>query len=66
MDEFNKLFHKLEKADVRFNMIVKMSNRISDLEAYILEQGKKNNVCTYHILNKKVCPDCKCGKNERT
>jgi hypothetical protein len=61
-NEFDKLFDTLEKADKRFQELIKLQKRVIELEKYILEQGKKNNVCTYEILNKKVCPDCKCVK----
>jgi uncharacterized protein YutD len=63
-DEFNKLFDTLEKADDRFNTIVKMTNRISELEEYIAEQGDIHDQCTYHILNKKICNGCRCGKQK--
>lgn len=36
--------------------------RISQLEAWVREEGDRGNVCTYHILNKEICNGCLCGR----
>jgi hypothetical protein len=45
-------------------LLKSQAKRIQELEKWIEEEGERNNTCTHSIL-KKVCVNCKCGKEKK-
>ena len=35
------------------------------LRAWIREEGLRNNLCTYYVLDREICTNCECGRAAR-
>jgi hypothetical protein len=40
----------------------KLQARIKRLEGWIAQEGEQRDVCTYWILNKRICSNCRCQR----